>query len=125
MDGVLIDTAAAGRFAVLWHRFTGSPAHFEAHVRDGKAAVMRHALASELSVLSNALLRIARADRDTRDHTLNTLRRALAAVVACLPVYRSYIVDVPSAQDRRFIDQAVAEAERHYGDGDTSVYEFL
>jgi (1->4)-alpha-D-glucan 1-alpha-D-glucosylmutase len=124
-NGVLIDTAAAGRFAVLWHRFTGSPAHFEAHVRDGKAAVMRHALASELSVLSNALLRIARADRDTRDHTLNTLRRALAAVVACLPVYRSYIVDVPSAQDRRFIDVAVAAAERHFGDGDTSVYEFL
>jgi (1->4)-alpha-D-glucan 1-alpha-D-glucosylmutase len=62
--------------------------------------MMRNALSSELNVLSTELLRIARADRSTRDYTLNTLRRALSEVAACMPVYRSYIVEAPSEQDR-------------------------
>ena len=37
-------------------------------------------------MLATELLRIARADRRTRDYTFNTLRQALAEVVA--PVYR-------------------------------------
>ncbi len=67
----------------------------------GKRDIMRNALASELNVLSTELLRIARADRRTRDYTLNTLRRALAEVAACMPVYRTYIIDAPSEQDAR------------------------
>ncbi len=68
---------------------------------------MRGALASELTVLATELLRIARADRRTRDYTFNTLRRALAEVAACMPVYRTYIAGKPSSQDRRYVDWAV------------------
>ena len=52
---------------------------------------MDSALAGELTVLATRLLRIARADRRTRDHTLNSLRQALAEIVACFPVYRTYV----------------------------------
>ena len=63
-------------------------------------------------MLATALLRIARADRHTRDYTFNSLRATLAEVAACMPVYRTYVVDQPSAQDERYIDWAVAQARR-------------
>jgi (1->4)-alpha-D-glucan 1-alpha-D-glucosylmutase len=82
-------------------------------------------LAGELSVLSNALLRLAREDRRIRDFTPHSLRRALAEVVAAFPVYRTYIVDKPGRQDRKFIDWAIGRARRRSVAADTSVFDFL
>ncbi|WP_432725290.1 malto-oligosyltrehalose synthase [Variovorax sp. W6] len=124
-NGVLVDTAGRNRVLHAWRRFTGETQDFASICREGRREVMRNALSSELNVLSGELLRIARADRGTRDYTLNALRRALAGVCACMTVYRTYIVDGPSAQDGRFIDEAVAEAARRSGEADLSVFDFV
>ena len=124
-NGVLVDGEAAARFGRIWRHFTGVTDDFATLARLAKRDIMRSALASELTVLATELLRIARADRRTRDHTLNTLRRALADVAACLPVYRTYIVETPSAQDLRYIDWAVDEARRHGEAVDASVFDFV
>lgn len=50
---------------------------------------MDTALASELNVLATQLVRIAEANRHTRDYSLRRLRETLAQVVACFPVYRN------------------------------------
>jgi len=123
--GVLIDTAARARFDRIWRGFSGVEDDFETLAYQGKRAVMRNALASELTTLATRLLRIARADRGTRDHTFNALRAALAEVAACLPVYRTYIVDAPSAQDLRYIDWAVAHARKRSPAADASVFDFV
>jgi (1->4)-alpha-D-glucan 1-alpha-D-glucosylmutase len=86
---------------------------------------MRSALASELTVLSSELLRIARADRRTRDYTFNTLRQALAEIAACLPVYRTYIVERPSEQDLHYVQWAVALARRRSRAADVSIFDFV
>ncbi|KQX88045.1 malto-oligosyltrehalose synthase [Variovorax sp. Root473] len=128
-NGVLVDSTAESAVLHAWQRFTGETDDFAAVCRAGRREVMRNALSSELNVLSTELLRIARADRRTRDYTLNALRRALAEVGACMPVYRTYIVEGPSAQDARFIDeavnQAVNQATQHSGDADRSVFDFV
>lgn len=124
-NGVLVDTAAAERFGRIWRRFTGVEQGFDTLARIGKRDIMRTGLASELNVLSTELMRIARADRRTRDYTQNTLRRALAEVVACMPVYRTYIIEQPSPQDLHYIDWAVNEARVHSDDADISVFDFL
>lgn len=123
--GVLVDTEAGTRFARIWRNFTGEARSFDDLAHDGKRDIMRFALASELQVLSTELVRIAQADRRTRDYTHNELRRALAEVVACMPVYRSYIRDQPSEQDRRYIDWAVTDARQHSQDADLSIFEFV
>ncbi|MGJ7494177.1 malto-oligosyltrehalose synthase [Variovorax sp. RT4R15] len=125
VNGVLLDASADERFQRIWRSFSGVEEEFEELAYRGKRAIMRNALSSELNVLSTELLRIARADRHTRDYTLNTLRRALAEVAACMQVYRSYIIDVPSVQDRHYIDEAVAHARERSLDADGSVFEFL
>jgi (1->4)-alpha-D-glucan 1-alpha-D-glucosylmutase len=124
-NGVLVDTAAEAAVLHAWQRFTGETEDFASMSRAGRREVMRNALSSELNVLSTELLRIARADRSTRDYTLNALRRALAEVGACMPVYRTYIVEHPSAQDERFIDEAVNGAARQSGDADRSIFDFV
>ncbi len=124
-NGVLVDTSAAAKFDTLWRNFTGVADGFEEQAHAGKRDVIRTALASELNVLSTELLRIARADRRTRDYTLNALRRALTEMAACMPVYRTYIIDEPSAQDLRYLDWAMREAQRHSDDADLSIFSFV
>ncbi len=125
LNGVLIDCAARERFDRIWQRVSGEAEPFEEVAYQGKHLIMRVSLASELTVLATELLRIARAHRRTRDHSLNSLRRALAEVAACMPVYRTYIVTEPSAQDRRFTDWAVAQARRRSRAADTTVFDFV
>ncbi|MBL0420992.1 malto-oligosyltrehalose synthase [Ramlibacter sp. AW1] len=125
VNGVMVDTTAQARFIQIWQRFTGERDSFDEVARVAKIDIMRTSLASELTTLSTELLRIARGHRRTRDYTLNALRRALADVVACLPVYRTYLVDGPSLQDRRFVDWAVEAAMGHSEDADLSVFEFI
>ncbi|WP_029001296.1 malto-oligosyltrehalose synthase [Azohydromonas australica] len=125
LNGVLIDCNARERLDRIWQAVSGEDEPFEEVGYQGKQLIMRVSLSSELTVLATELLRIARSHRRTRDHGLNNLRRALAEVAACMPVYRTYIVDKPSAQDRRFIDWAVAQARRRSRAADTTVFDFV
>ncbi|TFZ01702.1 malto-oligosyltrehalose synthase [Ramlibacter rhizophilus] len=125
VNGVMVDTEAAGRFLQIWQRYTDVRQPFEEVMRRGKIDIMRTALASELTVLATELLRIARAHRRTRDYTFNSLRRALTEVVACLPVYRTYLIEGPSLQDRRYLDWAVEEAMGHSEEADLSIFQFI
>ena len=125
VDGLFVDGDARARIDRIWRVFTGESGDFGEIAYQGKRMIMRSALASELTVLSTELLRIARADRRTRDYTFNTLRRALEEVAACMPVYRTYITGRPSAQDRRYVDWAVARAMRSSRAADTTIFAFV
>jgi len=125
VNGLFVDASAKGRFDRIYRTFVRDAEDFEEAAYNAKGVIMRSALASELTVLTAELLRIARADRHTRDYTFNTLRRALAEVVACFPVYRTYITGKASAQDRRYIDWAVGQARRRSRDADVTVFEFV
>jgi (1->4)-alpha-D-glucan 1-alpha-D-glucosylmutase len=125
VNGLFVDGTALAKFDRIWRGFTKDTASFDEHAYAGRRTIMRSALASELTVLTAELLRIARADRRTRDYTSNTLRLALAEVAACMPVYRTYIADAPSVQDRRYIDWAVAQARRRSPAADASIFDFV
>lgn len=124
-NGLFVDRAAKARIDRIWRSFTGERASFADTAHDSKRLVMRHSLASELRVLSAELLRIARADRRTRDYSGETLRSALAEVAARLPVYRTYITERPSKQDRRYVEWAVAQAVRRSRAADPTVFGFV
>src|SRR5690606_41424561 len=126
LNGVFVDTTAQSAMTRAWSAFVGEDAvPFEESAYRGKRLIMQTALAAELTVLSNRLLRIARKDRRTRDFTLNTLRQALTEVVACFPVYRTYIVESASTQDQRYVDWAVSQAKRRMPAAEDSIFEFI
>ncbi len=123
--GLFVDRDARPRVDRIWRAFTGEQKSFGQIAYEGKLLAMHHSLSAELRVLATELHRIARADRRTRDHTQQTLRRALAEVVARLPVYRTYITDRPSKQDRRYIRWAVGQAARRSPAVDPAVFGFV
>ena len=112
VNGLFVERRSAQRLQRIWRDFSGDAVSWADQVHRCKRLVAHGALAAQLTTLTHALQRVALADRRTRDWGFNTLRNALAEVAAAMPVYRTYIVEQPSAQDRRCIDWAVAQARR-------------
>jgi (1->4)-alpha-D-glucan 1-alpha-D-glucosylmutase len=125
-NNLFVDGASERRMTRIYHDFTDTHADFDTLAYEAKKLIMHTALASELTVLSNRLVRIAAAGRDTCDFTLNGLRDALVEVVACFPVYRSYVADGHlSADDRRHIAWATGVAKKRCQAADNGIYDFL
>ena len=127
VNGLFVVGAAKTRLDRAWRAFVGAEAiEFETTVLRSKLVIMRGPLAAELTMLANRALRIARADRHTRDFTFNALRGAIEEIVARFPVYRTYVGESgASAQDRRYIDWAIARARRQSRTADPSVFDFM
>lgn len=56
-----------------------------------KKLVMQTSMASEIAVLGHRLARLSEQDRASRDFTDRSLAEALREIIACFPVYRTYI----------------------------------
>jgi (1->4)-alpha-D-glucan 1-alpha-D-glucosylmutase len=125
VNGLFVDESAARAFTRLYSGYSGVSESFEDVAMRSRHLILRTALASELTVLANRLARIAHAQRATRDYTLNTLRQALAEVIASFPVYRTYLAEQVSADDRRWIEWAAARAKRHTRAADASIFDFI
>ncbi|HEU4626197.1 MAG TPA: malto-oligosyltrehalose synthase [Steroidobacteraceae bacterium] len=125
VSGVFVDARAKARLDRIYSAFIVDYAEWADVAFDSKVLVLGTSLAAELNVLANQLARIAEADRHTRDFTLNNLRRVLMEVIACFPVYRTYVTDRASDEDRRFIDWAIARARRRSPSTDEPMLEFV
>lgn len=109
-----------------YRHFTENEASFEALVYESKRLVMRSSLAAEVEVLATQLDRIAHLDRHTADFTRAALREAIREVIACFPVYRTYISPRGiGEEDRRIIHWAVGLARRRSASAEVSVFDFL
>jgi (1->4)-alpha-D-glucan 1-alpha-D-glucosylmutase len=72
------------------------------------------------------LNRLAEQDRRSRDFTLNNCRTALCEVVACFPVYRTYVSRSGASDfDREMIATAIADARRRNPLMEASIFDFL
>jgi len=126
VNGVFIDQGAAGKMSRIYESFCGFNPEYSDLVYDCKKLILKLVLASELNVLANLLSRIALANRHTCDFTLNSLRSALAEVIASFPVYRTYVNDREVfPEDRRYVEQAVLVGRRRSNAADLSVFDFI
>jgi (1->4)-alpha-D-glucan 1-alpha-D-glucosylmutase len=91
-----------------------------------KRLIMETAMASELSVLAHMLDRIAENNRKSRDFTLESLRRVILEVVACFPVYRTYVDERGwTPDDRRVVERAIGRARRRNPAMEASLFDFF
>jgi (1->4)-alpha-D-glucan 1-alpha-D-glucosylmutase len=125
LNGLYVDGANEAKLTRAYQAFIDDETPLAEIEYRAKRLILRTALASELGVLANQLERLARADRATRDYTLNTLREALGEVIACFPVYRTYVAATVAPEDRRYIDWAVATARRRSRGADVTIFEFV
>jgi (1->4)-alpha-D-glucan 1-alpha-D-glucosylmutase len=125
--GLLVDPLGEEGFTQFYQAFTGEHSAFDETVRACKIRTMLYEMASELNILARDASRVARQNPRTADFTRNILQRALQEIVACFPVYRTYIDSSgePTEAGRRDIDWAVARARRNETDVDPSAFDFL
>lgn len=124
---VLVDRSAEKLITETYQKFTANLSTFPEIAYRGKLLTMRSSMASEVNVLAHMLNRISETHRWYRDFTLNALTAALREVVACFPVYRTYITPEGevSPEDVRVIQRAIAMARRRNPALERSVFEFI
>jgi (1->4)-alpha-D-glucan 1-alpha-D-glucosylmutase len=128
LNGIFVDTSAEKRFSELYSTYIGERQRFDDLVYNAKMQIMRTALASELNVLAYQLNHISEHNRYYRDFTLNSLHDALREVIACFPIYRTYVLaehDQVEERDRAAIETAIATAQRRNPADNPSIYEFV
>jgi len=125
--GLLIDPAGEPALTSQYADFTGARRPFAEIVRQCKLRVMRNEMSSELNVLAREAARVAYERPETADFTWNVLRRAIRELIACFPVYRTYVDErtPPSAEDRRDLAWAMKVARANETYIDPSVFDFL
>jgi len=126
VNGVLVDPAGEPALSEVYERFTRKAQDFDEIVYTCKKHIIDTALASELAVLANQLDRITEQDWRVRDFTRFRLRDALKEVVACFPVYRTYITRTDeTAEDERDVDIAIRGAKSRWQAPDPDIFDFL
>jgi (1->4)-alpha-D-glucan 1-alpha-D-glucosylmutase len=126
LNELFIDASNEKKFSKIYSRFTGITAPFAQIVYESKKLIMQTALTSELNVLVRALNIISEEDRRYRDFTLNSLREALQEVVACFPIYRTYIDSEDSnPEDRETLEKSIARAKSLNPAMESTIFDFI
>ena len=128
VNRLFVDASNERAMTAAYAAFTGWRTPFAGLVYESKRLIMRVSMSSELNVLGHALDRLSERDRHSRDFTLNSLTDALREVIACFPVYRTYIDGrnpEVSLQDRACVEVAVAFAKRRNPATNVSIFDFV
>jgi (1->4)-alpha-D-glucan 1-alpha-D-glucosylmutase len=95
-------------------------------VYHAKRLITATSMASELNVLAHELNNLSEQSRRSRDNTHDGLQEALREVVACFPVYRTYIsAHGFSAADEMAVNEAIGQAKRRNPNIGSSFFEFI
>lgn len=125
--GILVDRSAEKLITDTYVDFIDHRMRFQDLVYEQKRLVMRLSLANDTNVLAHMLNRLSERNRWYRDFTLNSLVTAVREVIACFPVYRTYLAPgrAMTAEDQQAILTAVARAKRRNPAIESSVFDFL
>jgi (1->4)-alpha-D-glucan 1-alpha-D-glucosylmutase len=128
VNGLLVEPEGRRALDRVYARFTGSPESWADVDYESRKLVLDTSMSSELTVLARRLDRVSEPHRFSRDFTLNSLQAALGEVIACFPVYRSYLrahaapIDAP---DRGHVEKAVRAAKRRNPATSECVFGFI
>ncbi len=126
LNGLFVDRAQVRNFDRVYSRFIQQPLDFQELIYNCKKLIMQASMSSEISVLGHQLDRISEQNRRSRDFTLSTLTEAMSEIIACFPVYRTYVNGKGvQERDRRYVELAVARARRRNPATSVSIFEFV
>ncbi len=127
VNGLFVASDNMAALTEGYDAFIGFAFDYPELVHDSKMQIMDEELAAEVERLTGAWALVSERHRCYRDYTRRELREALREVLACFPVYRTYLrpgAPVREA-DCRVIDQAITEACRRRPDLDADLLGFL
>ena len=122
--GVLIRPGGEHSLKRLYRREVEEILPYEDEVHRSKRLVIETSLAGELTRLAGELNALSEGDYRTRDFTLESLREALAEVVAAFERYRTYLPHSPE-EAKEVVREAILHAKRRNPAFELSVYDFI
>ncbi|MBN1605686.1 MAG: malto-oligosyltrehalose synthase [Polyangiaceae bacterium] len=127
VGGLFTDPEGLAQLNQIYAHFTGRTQSFEEVAYQCKKGVLERGMSSQVAMLARRLDRISEQHRHSRDFTFQSLQEALVEVLACFPVYRTYVGPdgVASEEDRRWIERAVSDAIRRNPGTSGSLFDFV
>ncbi|HVV49130.1 MAG TPA: malto-oligosyltrehalose synthase [Polyangia bacterium] len=128
VNGLFVEPVGLRLIERGYRRMREGSGTFDDLLYRAKKLILRTAMSSELHVLARRLDRISEQHRWSRDFTASSLHLALAEVVACFPVYRTYVqagTEAIGDGDRLHVLRAVREAKRRNRSTSASIFDFL
>lgn len=126
LNGLFVDGRNAQKMKRNYERFAGIRELFSDVIYQSKKLIIQSTLASELNVLAHELNRISETNWEYRDFTLDSLQEAVCEIVACFPVYRTYVSDRGwTSFDEHQIDIAVARALRRNPIAEPTIFAYI
>jgi (1->4)-alpha-D-glucan 1-alpha-D-glucosylmutase len=123
---LLLDDRRLATLDTAWREVSGDPSGFDAIHVEARRRVIANILASEFTVLTRLLARIAAGHYTTRDYTPERLRAAFELFILHFPIYRTYVTPSgPSREDRAIIEAAIAKARADWFGSDVGIFDFL
>jgi (1->4)-alpha-D-glucan 1-alpha-D-glucosylmutase len=128
LNGLFIQGKHENELLDIYRWFTGGSLIFEDVAYGSKNIVMKTSMAGEVNVLARCLAAIAEKSWQYRDFTLNSLHDAIREVLACFPVYRSYVTlnarEIRD-EDREIIRRATSEAKGRNPAVNGAIFDFV
>ncbi|GIW07713.1 MAG: maltooligosyl trehalose synthase [Dehalococcoidia bacterium] len=128
VNGLFVDPAGEAPLTAIYAEFTGDSTEYPTIVREKKQLILRELLGSDVNRLTAQLVDICEGHRRFRDYTRHELHEALREVIACFPVYRTYVRAATAEvreQDVRYVRCAIEAAKANRPDLDPILFEFL
>jgi len=126
INGLFIDARNGAALSRLYARVTHRKVNAIDELYESKKLIMLSSMSAELNVLAHALNRLSERDRRSRDFTLDNLRKALREIIACFPVYRTYVEPAGATPaDTDALETAIASARRRNPVMEASIFDFV
>jgi (1->4)-alpha-D-glucan 1-alpha-D-glucosylmutase len=128
LNGLFVDSSAASAFRGAYARFTGKRLKFANVLYESKTHLLETSMWADVASLVLRLDRISEQHYLSRDFTQRSLRSALTKVLACFPVYRTYVREEDrfvGPDDRRYISTAVETAKKRSPKTNHAVFDFI
>ena len=128
VGGLFVDPAGEQPLTELYAEFTGESVDYPALVRAKKHQALHELLGSDVNRLTALFVEVCERHRRHRDYTRYELHEVLREVIACFPVYRTYVqaeAGHVTDDDVRYVTEAVERAKSCRPELDAALFDFL
>jgi len=130
VNNLFVDRRNEGALDEIYKRFVRDRMSFADLVYRSKKQVLHETMSGDINSLGHQLNRFSERNRHFRDFTLYSLISTLKEVIACFPVYRTYVgADGPdqtvSDHDRQYIGAAIRCAKQRTPAVTAVVFDFI
>jgi (1->4)-alpha-D-glucan 1-alpha-D-glucosylmutase len=128
VSGLFVNPAGEQPLTDLYAEFTGESVDYPELVRTKKHQALHDLLGSDVNRLTALFVEICERHRRHRDYTRYELNEVLREVIACFPVYRTYMqaeAGTFDEDDFRYVTEAVERAKGCRPELDAALFDFL